>query len=101
MAPLVVEAIEDGVDDAIDALDVDKADHGPGAAADLYEAALDDIGGAQLSPQDERTGLEPNPQDGREHTRLPAAAASDVFPGRSRLCTGNERCAVEDDTAMA
>jgi hypothetical protein len=32
LAPLVV-AIEDGIDNPVDALDVDEADHGPGAAA--------------------------------------------------------------------
>ena len=49
--PLWVHEIEDRINDSIHALHVDKADHGPGAAADLHEAALDDVGGAQLPPQ--------------------------------------------------
>ena len=49
--PFQVEALEDGVDDAVHPLDVDKAHHRPGAAAYLDKAALADIGGAQLLPQ--------------------------------------------------
>ena len=49
--PFQVEALEDGVDDTIHAFDVHKAHHGPGAAADLDEAALDDISGAQFLPE--------------------------------------------------
>ena len=36
VAPLVVEAVEDGVDDPVDALDIHQADQGPGAAADSH-----------------------------------------------------------------
>src|SRR5260370_19779325 len=48
---LLIHSVEDGVDDSVYALDVDEADHGSGAASHLHEASLDDIGGAQLSPQ--------------------------------------------------
>ena len=40
--PFQVEALEDGVDDAVHALHIDEADHGPGSPAHLHEAALDD-----------------------------------------------------------
>ena len=53
LLPFVV-AVKDGIDDAVDAGHVDEADHGPGAASDLDEAALDGIGGAQLAPQGSR-----------------------------------------------
>ena len=43
--------MEDGVDDSVHALYVDKANHGPGTAADLDKAALDHVGGAQFVPQ--------------------------------------------------
>src|SRR5208337_1168484 len=49
--PFQVESLEDGVDDAVHGLHVDEADHGPGSAAYINEAALNDVGGAQLSPQ--------------------------------------------------
>jgi len=49
--PLLVEAMEDGVDDAFDAEFFDEADHGARAAAHLHEAAFDDVGGAQCAPQ--------------------------------------------------
>ena len=49
--PLLVEAMEDGVDNAFDAEFVDEADHGAGAAAHLHKASLDDVGGAQFAPQ--------------------------------------------------
>lgn len=48
---LLIHSVEDGVDDSVYALDVDEADHGSGAASHLHEASLDDVGGAQLSPQ--------------------------------------------------
>ena len=50
--PLVVEAVEDRKDDAVDAGDVDETDHGPGAPPHLHEAALDDVGGAQRGERD-------------------------------------------------
>jgi hypothetical protein len=37
--PFQVESLEDGVDDAIHALDIDKADHRPGPPSYLDEAA--------------------------------------------------------------
>jgi hypothetical protein len=43
--PFQVEALEDGVNDAIHTLHVDKANHVPSAAAYFDEAAFDDIGG--------------------------------------------------------
>src|SRR5215469_18712781 len=49
--PFQVEALEDGVDDPVQAFDIHKADHGPGAPPNFDEAAFDDVGGAQLSPQ--------------------------------------------------
>ena len=49
--PFQVESLEDGVDDAVHGLHVDEADHGPGSASHFDEAALDDVSGAQLSPQ--------------------------------------------------
>ena len=49
--PFQVKALEDGINDAIDALDVHKAHHRPSAPSYLNETTLDDIGGAQFSPQ--------------------------------------------------
>jgi hypothetical protein len=37
--PFQVKSLEDGVDDSVDAFYVDKANHGPGAAADFDKAA--------------------------------------------------------------
>jgi|SRR5580700_10341379 hypothetical protein len=42
--PFQVEALEDGVNDAIHAFDIHKTHHGPGSPAHLHEAALDDVG---------------------------------------------------------
>ena len=49
--PFQVESLEDGVDDPVHGLHVDEADHGAGSSAHFDEAALDDVGGAQLAPQ--------------------------------------------------
>src|SRR5437660_3256186 len=49
--PFQVESLEDGVDDAVHALHVDEADHGPGSSAYFHETAFNDIGGAHLLPQ--------------------------------------------------
>ena len=49
--PFEVESVEDRIDDSVHARYVDKAHHGPGAASHFDKAALDDVGGAQLSPQ--------------------------------------------------
>src|ERR1700740_1479799 len=49
--PFQVKSLKDGVDDPVHAFHVDEADHGPGAAPDFHEAALDDVGGAQALPQ--------------------------------------------------
>ena len=51
-----IEAVEDLVEDAIHAGHIHKTDHGPGSAANLHEAALDDVGGSQLSPEVRKTG---------------------------------------------
>ncbi len=48
---LFVVAIEDRVDDPIDAGDVHKANHGARATPDLHKAALDDVGRSQLAPE--------------------------------------------------
>jgi hypothetical protein len=50
-ADAFLQAVEDSVDDAVHALDVDEADHGSRAAADFHEAAFDHVGGAQLAPE--------------------------------------------------
>ena len=57
----LVVVVEDGVDDPIDALHIDKADHGPGAATHFHKAALDGVGGAQLGPEVPRETAEAPP----------------------------------------
>src|ERR1700733_2640187 len=49
--PFQVESLEDGVDDAVDALYIHKANHGAGSSAHFDEAALNHVGGAQFPPQ--------------------------------------------------
>ncbi len=49
--PLQVESLEDGVDDAVHALDIDKAHHRPGSPSNFYETAFDHIRRPQLAPQ--------------------------------------------------
>src|SRR5271157_5788419 len=49
--PFQIESLENGVDDAIHALDIHKAHHGPGTPSYFHEAALDHIGGPELAPQ--------------------------------------------------
>src|SRR5439155_8865531 len=49
--PFQVESLEDGVDDAVNAGDVDEANHGPGSSSNFDEAAFDDVSGAHLLPQ--------------------------------------------------
>src|SRR5271165_1983409 len=49
--PFQIESLENGVDDAVQGLHVDEADHGPGSSANFHKAALDDVGGTQFSPQ--------------------------------------------------
>jgi hypothetical protein len=49
--PFQVKALENGVDDRIHALHIDKANHGPGTATHFHETTLDDIRGAQFEPQ--------------------------------------------------
>ena len=54
--PFQVESLEDGVDDAVDAFYIHKANHGAGSSAHFDEAALDDVGGAQFLSQMPREG---------------------------------------------
>ena len=49
--PLRIHAVKDREHDSIHALNIDKTNHRSGAAPDLHETALDDVGGAQLPPQ--------------------------------------------------
>jgi hypothetical protein len=49
--PIEVESLEDGVDDAIDVFDIDKADHGTSSTPHFHKAALNHVGSAQLVPQ--------------------------------------------------
>src|SRR3990172_2435848 len=49
--PLGTVLLKDGIEDPIHALDIDETNHGTGAAADLHEAALDGVGGAELPPE--------------------------------------------------
>src|SRR5690348_312636 len=49
--PLLVKVVKDGINNSLDAGNIDEQHHRPGAAPDLDEAALDGIGGAQLAPQ--------------------------------------------------
>src|SRR3990170_3199008 len=49
--PLWIHPVKDREYDAIHTLHVDKANHRSSAATNLHETALDDVGGAQLSPQ--------------------------------------------------
>jgi hypothetical protein len=49
--PVLVETTENRIDDPVDAFDVGEDDYGPGAPTDFDEAALDNVGGTQLSPQ--------------------------------------------------
>src|SRR3989442_13870516 len=62
--PFQIESLEDGVDDAVHALDIYEADHGPGATAHLHKAAGYISSGA------------PGPQTGFALNRLPTATAS-------------------------
>ncbi len=43
-----VESLEDGVDDAVHGFDVDKTDHGPGAASHFHEATLNHMGDGKI-----------------------------------------------------
>jgi hypothetical protein len=48
--PLQVKSLEDGIDDAVHALNIHKTDHGPGPPPDFDETTFDDVGSAQLTP---------------------------------------------------
>src|SRR3989304_433697 len=62
--PLWIHPVKDREYDAIHALEVDKANHRSSAAPNLHETALDDVGGAQFSPQMSRE-LEERHSSGR------------------------------------
>ena len=49
--PIFAEAVEDRIDNPVDALHIRKHHHGPGSAPNLHEAALDGVSGAQLLPE--------------------------------------------------
>jgi hypothetical protein len=49
--PLLVEAIENGKDDAVDAFDIDKSHHGPGSPTHFDKAALNNIRRSDLFPK--------------------------------------------------
>src|SRR5207237_1898062 len=51
VSPLAIELAKNRVNDALHARGVYKADHGSRPPAHFHEAALDDIGGAQLPPE--------------------------------------------------
>ncbi len=51
VSPLWVHPVKDREHDSVHAIHVDKANHRSSPAPDLHEAALDDVGGAQVPPQ--------------------------------------------------
>src|SRR5947209_12596256 len=51
VSPVKIESVKNGIDNAVDAVHVDKTDHRPSSAPDFYKNTLDDIGSAQLGPQ--------------------------------------------------
>lgn len=71
--PFQAEALEDGLNDAVHAMHVDKAHHGTSAAAHLHKAALDDIGGAQLPPY-----LSGNAEESQQLRQIGLQLAHDV-----------------------
>jgi hypothetical protein len=48
VAPFQVKALKDGIDDSVDAGDIDETDHGPRAAPNLYKNPLNEIRGTKL-----------------------------------------------------
>jgi hypothetical protein len=58
VSPIFVEAMEDGIDDPVEAWDVGEDHHGPSAASHFHEAAFNHVGGAQFLPQVLREGVE-------------------------------------------
>jgi hypothetical protein len=46
--PFQVESLEDGVNDAVHAGDIDEADDGPSSSANFHETKFDDVAGAHL-----------------------------------------------------
>src|SRR5581483_2145157 len=77
--PFQIESLKNGVDDSVHALDVDEADHGPGATAYLHKAALDNVGGAQLAPQ-VRGKSEEGKQFGQIRRQAPDHAGVSLAP---------------------
>src|SRR3990170_994789 len=49
--PLWTVLLKDGIEDTVHALDIDETNHRTSTAADLHEAALDGVGGAELPPE--------------------------------------------------
>ena len=49
--PLRTVLLKDRIEDAVHALDIDETNHGTGPTANLHEAALDGVGGAELPPE--------------------------------------------------
>ena len=85
--PFQVEAVEDRIDDSVDTGYVDKAYHGAGTASDFDEAALDDVGGAQLSPQ--MAGLAEEAQQLRQVAlQLPRHGGIKVAPALVKAAAG-------------
>ena len=62
VSPFEVESVKNGVDDPVDAVHIEKADHGPSAAPNLHKDTLDDIGGAQFFPERRRKA-----EEGQQH----------------------------------
>ena len=56
--PLWTVLLKDGIENPIYALDVHETNHRTGATADLDEAALDGVGGAELPPEVAREVIE-------------------------------------------
>jgi hypothetical protein len=77
--PFQVEALEDGVDDSVDAVDIHKADHGPRPSSHLHETTLDDIRRAQFLPQMSRK-VEEREQYRQIALQLPYYAAVGALP---------------------
>src|SRR5437899_6742661 len=82
--PFQIKSLEDGVDDAIHALDIHEAHHRSSAPSDFHEAALDHVGGAQFAPQmlgkgKERQQLRQVALQSPHHRRiLPAPAGAEA-----------------------
>jgi len=56
--PAFIKAIENGIDDPVEAPNVGEDHHRPGTTALFYEPTLDGVGGAQSLPQVIGEGVE-------------------------------------------